>query len=1103
MWKFYAKDSLTSVDGYVYSGTIDTSGEFYNVNFIPGLGEINDIKRTFNNQIQFEFNIDGYDVLSPDGYIDGYSVTDGYYPSDGYVPGYSFDGIQFMSDDEHYLFDFGKTESTNRFSLYKDGKGYLNFRIFDNGRFNRKTQNKVSADISDWLSGEKHQIGLSWKINSQERRDEMHLFIDGFEVSNILKYGGRPIAATIDRFRTVKPEIIAGVVPLPTITSNDLHIVNGSSVVTSDSVDFSDSDIVAGHTIELLEGFGTFTISGVAGNSLILSGPMITTLDDVKYSINPYSSVVSTQLDFYKNIAVSIIDNSTQEETEIPGLRATVPGYSISKNGLNQNILTLLGNANAGDQIAIRSLGLNFRRCREKYYVWGNISNIIRTHLPPPINLNEVKIVPVLLPLTSVGPSNSTLLAGRFYSTLTATQPSNSAQGRSLEIRITSSNVNFSNPPIVKINGTTEAGPILETFTFTSATTQFSSQKFKTITSVNVEATPSSVSKNSIAVEIKERYTITYSEGNSIFPVIRFGVRLQSGTTLEGDGSSQVSDSDGLFLESMVGGYIVIETPGSVAGTYLIESRIDDNTITISPDPAVAFTGGQYSIYNISVGRSGFQNGKFIFETAGEASTPFLLKEGVYEFDYAAYLEIPFDPISDYLAYIGSDINGNKQANVIIDELRSLSIQLTDVRVGETLADNEESITTDFTSLNPFEANSETLALIHFDSFPLENEADFWVTADREFLQSSSSVNDNFDKALAILNRPFIKDNAGLLTTNSEGSIEFWVSPKFDTYNDPEIRFYFDATSALIENSDSLSSVSVKTSLTATEILSVRLQTDIENKGIDYFEGGELADDFRTVRLGRALPSQNTPVKISYIRRGTSGDRISIYKDVSGFLNFNVSASGNDYQVRRPIFWARDSWHRVMATFKFNRIDNLDQIRLFVDGEEFGVIRFGQGLLFGQGFLFGQGLAGLDNSVLISDINFRDTINEIFIGSDYLNVNLAKARIDNLRLSNISRIPTLVSGQAKDINYNTNLDTVLPVVEDVFTTYLMNFDTIKFKTDDLAIIRDAVFGIFNFTLKVIDSFDLVVNDAKVTQILEELVKILKPAHSKIAIEYIQ
>src|SRR5690606_12277184 len=97
-----------------------------------------------------------------------------------------------------------------------------------------------------------------------------------------------------------------------------------------------------------------------------------------------------------------------------------------------------------------------------------------------------------------------------------------------------------------------------------------------------------------------------------------------------------------------------------------------------------------------------------------------------------------------------------------------------------------------------------------------------------------------------------------------------------------------------------------------------------------------------------------------------------------GFITLNVRAGGQDFQVRQPIFWERDSWHRVMATYKFNRQDNLDQIRLFVDREEKGVILFGNGLIFGTGSIFGQTTSGVTNQILVTNIDFTDTITKFY-----------------------------------------------------------------------------------------------------------------------------
>ena len=61
-----------------------------------------------------------------------------------------------------------------------------------------------------------------------------------------------------------------------------------------------------------------------------------------------------------------------------------------------------------------------------------------------------------------------------------------------------------------------------------------------------------------------------------------------------------------------------------------------------------------------------------------------------------------------------------------------------------------------------------------------------------------------------------------------------------DTANDPKTRTYFDAYGATLVNAVSVSDVAVKISAPASQILSVRLQT---GSGIDYFAGGKLEID--------------------------------------------------------------------------------------------------------------------------------------------------------------------------------------------------------------------------------------------------------------------
>lgn len=1099
-WKIHARDSLSNPGGTVYAGKIVSSGEVYDVKNIPGLGELNDVLRSGTNDIAFSFNLDGYDVLSPDGYVDNFNAVDGYTPGDGYVPGFSFDGIQFMADQLHYFFDWGTEVNRNRFSIFKDGRGYLNLHVYDkNG-----TRYPVTTDISGWQAGIPHHVAASWRMNTSDRMDELHLFVDGQEVHNIMRFGGRPQATSSDRFRTVKPEIIVGTIPKNVRGGGDLITTLGSAIVESASVNFASEGIVIGDTIRILEeGFVTYTILDVSGRFLTLDSVMPATLDDARFSVNEFSDIVETQIDLFTGIAVSIIDGGTGDETEIPGVDAVLPAYSISKNLFNQNVLTLLGNANAGDQVAIRTLGLNHRRFRDRKFIWGDSTSVLKTQLPPPLSLDEVKITKVILPITPIGPSNAVLMGGAFVATsLPAYATTNATEGRTLTVRIAGGNVTFSPAANVTINGTTVSGATSETILFTGPTTKTTTEKWKTITGVDVEATPIDDTRDSASVEIKEAFSMTESEGNLSFPVVRFSYQTQSGTTLSGTGNQIVTDTSGFFADAFVGQILVITSPAPVAGPYTIDEKLDNQNVTVIPTPPAAFSGGVYTVYNASLGRNGFQNGFFTFEVAGFVGTPFTLTEGPYDFDYSAYLEIPLDPTSEIQAYIGSDFQGRNQAGAIIDELRTLTRMLDDVRVGETIAQNQKSITTDFMALNPFEPDSETLALLHFETIPFVNDADLWISSDRSFIQSDRSLNGSFEKSLVLMNRNLELDNQSTLTRD-EGSIEFWVSPRYDTYNDPNIRFYFDASAAVIEEIDTTNRGSVTLSGSAERVVSVRLQSDLDNSGREFFAGGSISADGTTVFLGKPLPQQNTPVKVTYVPAGLAGDRISIFKDQMGFVNFNIRASGIDYEVRQPIFWARDTWHRVMATYKVNSPNNQDEIRLFVDGEERGIILFGSGILFGQGIVFGQGFAGQDNSVLTSDINFNDPINQLFVGSDFEGANFAQARFDNIRLSNIARAPLSVGGQSRDINYSSNPNSVLPVVEDLFTTKLLDFNKLVFKAEDMAILRDEAFGLFNFDITVIDSFDIVLSSAKIQQVLESLIYALKPATSKVNIDYVQ
>jgi hypothetical protein len=478
--------------------------------------------------------------------------------------------------------------------------------------------------------------------------------------------------------------------------------------------------------------------------------------------------------------------------------------------------------------------------------------------------------------------------------------------------------------------------------------------------------------------------------------------------------------------------------------------------------------------------------------------------------------------------------------------------------------------------------------LISFDEFPFNNAADFYINSyvDKQKYHSSVKVNESFTDSLAILQDPLVLSNDGVLDVKKEGTIEFWTSPLYDTANDPNRRFYFDATSALIEETVSTDNVSVKISTPASKILSVTLKngdpqidyfvggkleidtqrvapliirTSISNNSVfigepvlqviyvkivgdltetDYFNNGSISYDRKTiylgkllpstninvivaykplntinnvintqvVRLNRKLPGQKTHVVVKYLPKGVQGDRISIFKDEFGYINFGISASGTDYVVRAPTRWVRNTWHKVRATYKINGGAGRDEMQLFLDGYRYNYdtsVLFGSGIIFGNFPIIFGGIRMGDGYHSLGNLKFKDPINTLYIGSQYTKENPLFGLINNLRISNLSRPNYSPYNEPLDISYNSNLNVVFPMTKDLFTTYLQDSDAATFINEDFTTIVNRKTGSFDFSVNIFDSLGIVNSSIKVQEALEKLIKILKPANSKVYIQYIK
>lgn len=1158
-------------------------------------------------------------------------------------------GITFIADLEHFLFDFGNAPDSSRLSIYKDFSGYMNFRAIDN----KGKSYTISADVSSWVAYDLHHVAASWAINTKTSRDEIHLFIDGFEVPNIIRYGNKITPYPHELFRTIEPEEIVGAVTKNIVGSVDLVTTAGSPIVSS-SLAFDSYGIESGGILYINEsgfnGYGTsgYTILNVNGNLLTLAVNMPFSITDGNFSINTVTLPVQTEIGIYPNIAVSTIspiysasdlvttsnsttvtsastnfsiigvrpgyllrvDNDLFESSyniasvsgnsvvlddsapislsnqtfhvypnapvEIPGTRALRPSYYITQDGYYNYELVLTNNVSAYDLIYIYTLGLNHKSIKQRFYQWGNTNNVIQTRMATPIDLNTTDITHILLSTTAINGSSITI-AGN-----TMDQPSESDFGRTLALKISSGNATW--PINVTINGYVNAMAVNETHAIVTSETFYSAYKYTSVTSVTITGTPINTNRSLATLQISEKFPITHPEdGSLIYPVIRYSYQTLAGFTLQGTGTNILSDSNSFFSSLDVGNYLVITTNSptvlGVAGTYQILAVSNDNTSITINATLPAFTNGSYQVLNTTTFRNGFQNGLFVLEVAGQPGVPYPLTQGIYEFDFFSYLTIKFDPVNED-AYIGTNLSGKALFDGVIDEIKITSTKLTDTRVGEVAIANQETITKDFNAIKPLLADQNTLFLSHFDTFPFTNVAPYYIASSGKFVQSGASVNANFNQSVYLTKNPIIIENNGILNSKQAGTIEFWINPLFDTANDPNYRFYFDAAGIEIENVVSLDDVTVQTVGRIGQVLSVTLQAgdkkidyfaggkvevnsvgaisetalsenastiEVVNKilqvvtvklmgdptNTDYFSGGTIGTNGMTIylgtplpesvlpvvvvykplggssqtlnnqviRLNRRLPNQNMPVTVTYVPAGLQGDRISIFKDPAGYINFNVRASGIDYLARAPAFWSAGSWHRVKATYSVNGGKGTDTIKFFVDGYERGNILFGTGLLFGQPYVFGSTFAGLGSGIQ-TNIVLKDFLGELYIGSDYTESNGAFALIDNLRISDIARPIFAPYGESIDVNYSTNLNTVFPVTSDLYTTLLLDFNTTLVKNNSFVTLVDKTSGIYNFSINIFDSFGIVSGSAKVREILETLINTLKPASSRVFLTYI-
>ena len=1135
-WRMRTRAPIS--ESRLFTGTITTNGGFNDVAEAVsvdgyagesggGISEINDTLISTDSSVKFSFVVDGYDFAN---------MTFDSYGSGDYA---GYDGIDFLSDKVRYLFDTGPSTSKNRMSLYKDGKGFLKFLVRDaNGRIK-----SLSYNIKDWEYGETHHVATSWKIGSFEQRDEMHLFVDGQEVPNTYRFRGSVPPPSGALFMDEAGEVLESSVPRPAMGGYDMKTTQGSNVVTLLSHDLVTEGAQVGDRVVILDdtddGLATRTAPyvyvlsvdgehalklerGPAGSGVPYNAQ--STLDDVQYSVNQLTLKTSADP---QNEKVRVFSVRATDEVELFGPDTTYPDYSFERDGYEDYAVVNNG-APVGTSLVLRTYGLTQQGCRQLVYIWPNKqTNLMRTIMPQPTAVSKIFVTQLIAQSTNVESGIfavvATVVGGHMIqllvSNLNFCQPSNTTHGRRLTATINGDNFDFSGVNQLLINGTTYDGSGTETLSFTKTGSMTTSKYFTSISGVVASFTSTDITRPAGYVEMRETVPITESENGGDAALVRLSVEEQSGLNgTASAGQHTLYDGYARFGSSDIGKTIIVSSPPGAAGVYTISNVAldpsgaarDSSTVTLSGTGlpwSSSYTSMAWTMLNTSFADSGFANGLLTFEIENSGGSPYLLTRCWYEVEFPAFLVVPWDSTPETL-FVGSDNSGNNQAGAVIDEMRILSEASDDTGNGETTPSSGRSITTDALAVREYSTTNQALGLFHFNN-SAENEASFLSSFSQDVFQSENSVNSQFGQS-AVFNRAnghLSLDNQGIFQNNA-GTVEFWISPLMDTYNDPTRRYYVDLSPERVASATALSPLVV---LLPFRVRSVSAVT-ISGSATNYFTGGSLSSDGLQIILGQPLPANTSTVLATVVPITSQGDRFSILKDENGILKLSVSASETDYQISAPVYWKRNTWHRVLAGWDLNNEDDQDRLVLMVDGSERGIIRYGTGLRYGEGHLYGMptvfGSADAGSTAsrnILADINLLDFFSTVNIGGDFTGQYPAVARMDNMRFSNSLRSIQYLGGDGpgkligQDLLYTSNTNTAFPVIEDALTTLLLDFDSDQ-SSVSTAEVRDDATGIFDFYVNIIDSFGRIPNTVA-ENIIETLIKRLKPAHTRAFVDF--
>lgn len=1097
--------------------------------------ESNDLLLFDDKEINFNFKV-----------IDGYEAY-----SDGYVEK-DLDEFVFITDKSKYIYDNYNEINSDRMSLYKDGKGFLNFEVVNNNE-----SYKLSSNIKNLDKGSLHNFSTSWRLN-RNFGDELRLFVDGEESPNLIKFGSKYNLLIEDKFADIQKErlqhflvsdiqyfdIISGAVSASQnlLTSSDYNFIAsdlGRAIIATSSPNNPD---LVGKAFVIIEVTGG---SAYLGDIDTLSEFIFQASDsNFKFQFPPRSGMENSIITDFANSKFTVHRKSqSMAEYEMGGLlystdldevvvvdkdlkskleyRANISNRTIEFLKLSESCSYVSSTERSDLDVYINNYGLTIKnlntkielpsttlRSSEYSYFKGKISSI-KTSLLDVIKKEDVVLQKIILEKTIP------------------------------EFSIVSNNVsNYS-------------------ITFDKDVKSKLTSQFEIDTSKQNSGRYISLYFDSDNVDYCVDGYVDYYSSNDNY-VIVYGITK--------DGSNQeIFNVDGngiirgkkLFLEvTKIEGYLNI-----------VDTDYEPCVISILERDSVFLKNGVGSYARLF----DFANGEFIISDAtSEIYSPYELTIGSYKISYPTKLKIGNISLGEDL-YIGTDYNKSNSCHSTLDEFKVMSEALEDSRAKSSSLPTRRNIYEEFISPTPSCPDINTNALIPFDSpfdvqlkrlkeqvfldsntnqkykldnsqisalspyfnneaefvsrmmsfgfgeqeslrtyvvthkaenGPIYNISKYYSKNDYEYPLSASGPNKEF-KGAGRFRKGYslsILDQANIIG-DSKGTVELWVSPELDTLNDKIERYYFSANNVREDIVSVESARKVVLNNKASKVLSVQLlsksdgdfdtiydplyvnpATGLLDQGTgvlrDFSLNHRLLNDGKTIILNDALPSNKLFVKVFYISSSDIESFINIYKTKYSTICFELIHGGVVSKIEKNIRWARDSWHRVMGQYDFES----GFFRLFLDGN-------------------------LASSNSLAKPKFSSTVSNIYIGTNNIyssdQKNGALSRMSNIRISSKVRPAEFdIAGNLVDKNYSSDIDNVNPVVDDDFTTLLIEFEPTKTTDFTVAQIFNPVTGIFSFDINISDTFRYI-SENNLEELIDDLVKRLRPAHTNYVINIVR